>query len=256
MVAWAAVGAIAGVISAAVSVTEHLQQDKVSNTDLKAQIEALSRQLESVRQEILGALRASERRELEGEADGLILTFRTYDPVKPDQERLRELIDDGAKLLGRLLQLLAALEPIRNPNDYFPIVDAYLTMVLLRGISMWERERVFHVPEVKDIPLMYGPSLAELDRALNALKILTNNRVVGPVSERNGSDSIDYGYLLDGAFQLVDSIIDEPIQRGIHQSPGKALEEARQAIAKKRVELFDLSTRRADYERLIAFFTK
>ena len=252
MVAWAAIGAIAGVVSAAVSVIKFIRESGQSDDAVLEAIRQLSRQIEAAKQEILAAISAAEFRELKGTVDGLILTFQTYDGERGDEERLRSLIDEGAIVLGRLAEALRTLDP--STDGFQRGVDVYITMLFLRAIAMHERERRWHRDEVRDIPLMFPAAVDLLGLGIDGIRTAIARRFRGVDTQRMG-DSIEVGYWFDGQFIVVDWVIDEPIERGIHEPVGPALARARADMERRRSRLFDESARRQFFQWLIDEFT-
>lgn len=246
------ISTVAGVISAAMALSERMRGRNDSNDEVLLAIRALSQQLEAARIEIVRAIADLEDRDLEGATLGYLLALQEYDGRKKDEDYLNKVVLDGLETFGRLAVLIEDLDPMTD--RHIRVLDILLALVFLRSIAMYERERRFKRDDIKDIPLMYPYAVAELLRALAALRVRSDRRITGPYTQRQ-ADMIMIGYYVDNGFVYVTDAIDEPIEKGIHQSLGPGLAETREAMARRRDEIFEAEPRRSYWERIVENFT-
>ena len=147
--------------------------------------------IDGAREEILDRLDLLEVNELRGELEGFSLIYASYDPNSNDpleEERLVSLIDDSARVLGRLG---ADLDTIGNDPDLALEAWAiYVPLLYLRAQAMAERQARYGADETKDALLSIDMALPRLAGLLSYLRMQSDRRV-GPVVCRPIPDSED-----------------------------------------------------------------
>ncbi len=193
--------------------------------------------IEDSKFEIIRELHELERRELSGKLGGLIITLRSYDPVKADEPRLLRVIDDAAILIGRLEQIL------EDANARSPRFISALIMLLntsyLRAFAMVERERKsnFKNPEIKDIPAMLDIPIMWLSEAIAGVGNI-NQRVNCNGETRPHIDGLYHGFRFDGKFIGVDWQQLENPRDGVQaEPPTRPSKSAAAACERKKLEL-------------------
>lgn len=230
-------GTIATIVSAIVSVVDLLTRDDIDPNDLARKLKEILRAIERAKTEIIQAILDVEFRDLAGSVEGIFITLGTYDPVRPDEPRLRNVIDDGATIIGRIQ---AVLNEFDNDSDQFRrVFHVYLIIVWLRALAMAERERRFRNPEIKDIVPMLRTAEYNTAQALQGLKKISDRRFICRAQRRDGAtDTISFGYLFEGIFTGVAEVIDEPIEVGIHHNPSTAIAAANAACEDRKDKEF------------------
>lgn len=143
--------------------------------------------------------------DLQGDVDGLLITFEAYDPfpdgggnpIPSEEERLRNVIDDAAGVLG---DLGAHIQNQPDLDFVFGSVSLLATVVSLRAAAMVERTLTYGINDVRDIPSM-------LNRGRDLLEIVRqkSDSRFGPikVGRRTEPGFRVVGYEFEGTFQEI-----------------------------------------------------
>jgi hypothetical protein len=121
--------------------------------------------------EILDRLNLLEINQLKGELEGFQLTYAAYnpDPNDPVEEgRLVSLIDDSARVLGRLGAHLDALPS--NPELALETWTIYVPLLYLRAQAMTERQVTYGADETQDALLSFDMAIPRLAGLLSYLR--------------------------------------------------------------------------------------
>lgn len=122
------------------------------------------------RTQILDRIDEIEAGELRGEFEGFETIYSSYDP-DPDnpveEERLRGLIDDSARVLGRLGGHLDDVG--EHPKMAFEMWVVYVALLYLRAQAMAERQVTYGANETNDERLQRSRSAVETRATLNNL---------------------------------------------------------------------------------------
>lgn len=161
--------------------------------------------IEEARTEIIQFMVGLRLDDLQGDVDGLVITFQTYDPlpngsevpIPSEEERLRNIIDNAAGVLG---DLGASIENQADLDLVFGCVPLLAAVVSLRSAAMVERTFTYGIDDATDIPSM-------LDKARNLLVVVRrkSDARFGPikVGRRTEPGFRAAGYDFEGKFQRV-----------------------------------------------------
>lgn len=185
---WLEAGKIA--LAAGQAFLAHLQErenDAERERDRALILEAVRR----AREEILDRLNVLEVNQLRGELEGFQLIYASYDPDPSDpaeEARLVSLIDDSARVLGRLG---AHLETVGgNPDLALEAWAIYVPLLYLRAQAMTERQVTYGADETDDALVSFDMALARLAGLLAHLRRVSDSQF-GPVVCRPLPDSQD-----------------------------------------------------------------
>lgn len=185
---WITAGKVA--LAAGQAFLAHLQaraDDAERERDRALILEAIKQ----AREEILDRLNVLEVNELKGELEGFRLTYASYDadPSDPAEEaRLVTLIDDSARVLGRLGSHLDTVGA--NPALALEAWAVYVPLLYLRAQAMTEREATFGADESREALLSFDMGIPRLQGLLAYLRAQNDNQF-GPVVCRPVPDSQD-----------------------------------------------------------------
>ena len=187
-IGWLEAGKIA--LAAGQAFMAHLQgrqDDAERERDRELILAAVGR----AREEILTRLNVLEVNQLRGELEGFELIYASYDPDPNDpaeEARLVALIDDSARVLGRLG---AHLETVgANPDLALEAWAIYVPLLYLRAQAMTERQVTYGADETDDALLSFDMALPRLTGLLSHLRRVSDSHF-GPVVCRPLPDSQD-----------------------------------------------------------------
>jgi hypothetical protein len=161
--------------------------------------------------EILVTLRQLDIDTLTGELEGFHETYSTYDPDPTDvneENRLVRLIDDSARVLGRMGRGLDD-DSLKSATkiEYLAI---YIPLLYLRAQAMVGREITYKADMINDITSSFDTAIARMNANLRILRRASDGRF-GKVTCGPMSDSQDPGvcwYRLGGAKIICGSLKD------------------------------------------------
>lgn len=183
----------------AFDIVKGLLDDELSSEAMLANFKSA---LAKAKNEILDHIQALALADLQGDVDGLMITFDAYDPI-PDgggdpiaseEERLRNLIDDAAQVFGDLKAIITNNFDLDLVFGCVPILAA---VVPLRTAAMVERTFTYGINDLKDVPAM----LSEVKNILQTLREKSDSRF-GPATLAGTGEPgfIMAGYNFKGSF--------------------------------------------------------
>ena len=147
--------------------------------------------IRNVADQILDRLDLLEINQLKGELEGFQLIYESYDPKPGDsveEGRLVSLIDDSARVLGRLGADLDSVGSDRNLA--FEASAIYVPLLYLRAQAMTERQITYGADETRNALQSFDMALPRLSRLLSILRARSDAQF-GPVVCRPIPDSQD-----------------------------------------------------------------
>ena len=199
--------AIAGLAKTAFGLAKALLSDELDHDTMLTNIKAA---IEAARGQIIQFMLSLRLDDLQGDVDGLLITFQAYDPfpdgggipIPSEEERLRNIIDHSAGVLG---DLGASIQNQTDLDFVFGSVSLLATVVGLRAAAMVERTLTYGIDDVTDIPSM-------LNRGRDLLEVVRqkSDGRFGPVKlgRRSEPGFRVVGYDFEGTFQ---EIIEVPV---------------------------------------------
>lgn len=187
---WVIAGKVA--LAAGQAFMDHLTEagnDAARERDRELILAAVRR----VQTEILERLNELEINELRGELEGFRLTYASYDPDPADpleEGRLVSLIDDSARVLGRLG---AHLDAVADDTTLALALEAwavYVPLLYLRAQAMTERQVVYGAMERDEAVVSFDSALPRLRGVLTYIRA-QSDKTFGPVTCRPHPDSED-----------------------------------------------------------------
>jgi hypothetical protein len=147
--------------------------------------------IRNVGDQILDRLDLLEIDDLKGELEGFQDIYESYDPKPGDsveEDRLVRLIDDSARVLGRLGADLDSVGS--DPDLAFQAWAIYVPLLYLRAQAMAERQITYGADETRDALQSFDMALPRLSRLLSILRAKSDAKF-GPVVCRPTPDSQD-----------------------------------------------------------------
>lgn len=133
--------------------------------------------------------------DLKGDLDRFQDIYRSYDPgSRAEEERLRALIDESARVLGDLGQGLDA-RPLQEQLA-FESYAIYVPLLFLRAQAMVERERTYGEKEVADIIPSFDLAIPRLRKLLEHLRAKSHaqfSEVIGHHNETTNAGDLSAG---------------------------------------------------------------
>jgi hypothetical protein len=198
----ATAGAIAGAAKTAFDLIKSLLNDEIDSATM---LRNIKNTIEQARDQIIQFMHSLLLDELQGNVIGLMITLEAYDPfpegggapIPSEEERLRNLIDKGADVIGHLETT------IRNQTALdlvFGSVPILAMVVSLRGAGMVERTMTYGINDLKDIP----PMLRRGRDLLEVVRQKSDGRF-GPIKigRRTEPGFAAVGYVFDNRFQEI-----------------------------------------------------
>lgn len=185
---WVTAGKIA--LAAGQAFLAHLQGRK-DDAERERDRELILAAIKRAQDEILNRLNLLEVNQLRGELEGFQLIYDSYDPDPNDsaeEDRLVSLIDDSARVLGRLGAHLDTVGS--NPALALEAWAIYVPLLYLRAQAMTERQVTYGANEAQDALLSFDMALSRLSGLLSYLRG-QSDRQFGPVVCRPVPDSQD-----------------------------------------------------------------
>lgn len=171
---WALAGKIALAAGQAfMSFMQARSDDEQREADRELLLAAINR----LRDELLERLNELEVNELRGELEGFRDVYQSYDadPSDPvEEQRLANLADDAARVLGRLGADLDSVGS--NPDLALEAWSIYVPLLYLRAQAMMEREITYGADEAHDALPSFDLALPRLDGLLAHLRRVSDNR--------------------------------------------------------------------------------
>lgn len=147
--------------------------------------------IRSIREDILDTLNLLAVNEFRGDLEGFQSTYEAYDPDPNDpieENRLVRLIDDSARVLGRLGANLDTVGS--NPDLALEAWTVYVPLLYLRAQAMTERQVTYGTSEVRDALPSFDMALSRLAGLLAYLRT-QSDKEFGPVVCKPHPDSQD-----------------------------------------------------------------
>ena len=185
---WITAGKIA--LAAGQAFMAHLQA-RQDDAERERDRELILAAVNQAREEILGRLNLLEVDQLRGELEGFRDIYASYDADSNDpveESRLVGLIDDSARVLGRLGAHLDSVGS--NPALALEAWAIYVPLLYLRAQAMTEREVTYGAEEAADALVSFDMALARLHGLLAHLRRQSDSQF-GPVVCRPIPDSQD-----------------------------------------------------------------
>jgi hypothetical protein len=160
-------------------------QDRKEDTERARDREMILAAINKMHEEVLDMLVELEVNELKGELEGFQLTYASYDPDPNDpieESRLTQLIDDSARVLGRLGANLDTVSS--NPKLALETWAVYVPLLYLRAQAMAERQTTFGKQETSEALLSFEMALPRLQGLLSYLRRESDSRFGGIVCKR------------------------------------------------------------------------
>lgn len=161
------------------------------DAEREADRELILTAIRQTREQILDRLNLLEANQLRGELEGFEQIYASYDPDPNDRAeegRLVSLIDDSARVLGRLGAHVDTVGA--NPDLALEAWTIYLPLLYLRAQAMIERQRTYGAPETEDALSSFDMAIARAAGLLAYLRQQSDSRF-GPVVCKPVPDSQD-----------------------------------------------------------------
>jgi hypothetical protein len=161
------------------------------DAEREADREMILTAIKQTREQILDRLNLLEANQLRGELEGFEQIYGSYDPDPNDpveEGRLVSLIDDSARVLGRLGAHVDTVGA--NPDLAFEAWTIYLPLLYLRAQAMIERQRTYGVQETADALSSFDMAIQRAAGLLAYLRQVSDSRF-GPVVCKPVPDSQD-----------------------------------------------------------------
>jgi flavin-binding protein dodecin len=185
---WVTAGKIA--LAAGQAFMAHLQGRK-DDDERERDRDLLLAAIKRAQDEILNRLNLLEVNQLRGELEGFQLIYASYDPDPNDpveESRLVTLIDDSARVLGRLGAHLDTVGS--NPDLALEAWAIYVPLLYLRAQAMTERGVTYGAEETTDALVSFDMALPRLAGLLSYLRGQSDSQF-GPVVCKPIPDSQD-----------------------------------------------------------------
>jgi hypothetical protein len=161
------------------------------DAEREADREMILKAIRQTREQILDRLNLLETNQLRGELEGFEQIYASYDPDPNDrveEGRLVSLIDDSARVLGRLGAHIDTVGA--NPDLAFEAWTIYLPLLYLRAQAMIERQRTYGAQETADALSSFDMAIPRAAGLLAYLRQVSDSRF-GPVVCKPVPDSQD-----------------------------------------------------------------
>lgn len=192
---WQAAIALANAI-----LEEQAKREQASSDDQRAAdiINAVRAAIDQATQTILDYLRQQRLDEIAGAVNGLFVTFARYaaDPAN-NQERLVNLIDALAILIGQMSQILARIGA--NEQDALNVFPTYVSAVSLSAFAITDRRLRFEVNET--LGGILGQAKVYSLQVRDVLRKRSDARFSPRVQTEEGE--LFLGYTFNGNFEVV-----------------------------------------------------
>jgi hypothetical protein len=158
--------------------------------DLLQHIRRVATSVERAREEIIEEIQGTQLANLAGDVNGLGMLLSEYTAYNRETEyhqwlsegeRLREIIDDGAIVVGHLEEELNRLDLAQSDLlDYAgEVFSVFASAIPLRGTAMLERTRHYQTHDANHIPEMHLRIRTQVNRLLPALRRESDRRFSG-----------------------------------------------------------------------------
>jgi hypothetical protein len=187
-IVWVVAGKVA--LAAGQAFMAHLKGRK-NDAERERDRELILAAIRRMHDEVLDRLNLLETSQLKGEFEGFQLVYASYDadPDDPVEEgRLVSLIDDSARVLGRIGAHLDALPG--NPELALEAWAVYVPLLYLRAQAMTERQVTYGADETTEALLSFDMAIPRLDGLLAYLRRQSDSQF-GPVVCKPMPDSQD-----------------------------------------------------------------
>jgi hypothetical protein len=185
---WVTAGKIA--LAAGQAFLAHLQ-GRMDDAEREHDRDLILAAIQRAQNEILDLLTLLEVNQLRGELEGFRLIYDSYDPDPNDaneEGRLVSLIDDSARVLGRLGTHLDTVGS--SPALALEAWTIYVPLLYLRAQAMTERQTTYGASELKDALESFDMAVPRLAGLLAYLRGQSDSQF-GPVVCRPIPDSQD-----------------------------------------------------------------
>jgi hypothetical protein len=185
---WVTAGKIA--LAAGQAFLAHLQ-GRMDDAEREHDRDLILAAIQRAQNEILDLLTLLEVNQLRGELEGFRLIYDSYDPDPNDaneEARLVGLIDDSARVLGRLGTHLDTVGS--SPALALEAWTIYVPLLYLRAQAMTERQTTYGASELKDALESFDMAVPRLAGLLAYLRGQSDSQF-GPVVCRPIPDSQD-----------------------------------------------------------------
>ena len=147
--------------------------------------------INQARDDILDRMNAIERAILSGELEGFQVIYASYNPDPNDpleEERLVNIADDSARVLGRLGSHLDNVPS--NPDLAFDVWAIYVPLLYLRAQALAERQAVYGADQATEAILSFDLAIPRLNGLLSRLRA-RSDAGFGPIVCKPMPDSQD-----------------------------------------------------------------
>lgn len=195
---------IKGIATAAKAIFDFIVSQLEGELDNQTMLRNILNAIAEARDDILNFLESLQLNDLQGDIDGLMITFEAYDPlpegggdpIPSEEERLRNIIDNAAQVIG---DLGAIIQTQRELDFVFGCVPLLAMVVSLRAAAMAERTLTYDINDLKDVPSM----VRRARERLVTVRRLSDSRF-GPVTTRRGEPGFaDVGYKFEDEFMVL-----------------------------------------------------